>query len=375
MRGQCVLQDESTLPVISYTTPVTYFTDVPITPNTPESTGGAVASFSIAPGDPALPVGLLLNPITGVISGTPTVPTGLGTYTITATNATGSSIANLDITVDLSPPTNLKYKTPVTYVVGVPITPNIPTVTGTVTTWSINPDLNAQTGLTFSTVNGTISGTPTTAIVATDYTVSASNATPPAATFVVNITVQTTLVPPSNIAYASPVSYKTYHVVNPANVPTFTGIADSWAIAPDLAAATGLTFDTTTGTISGMPTIVTTASNYSVTATNASGTSNPATIVNIATPLGEPRDLEYSPNYFTVYIGQAMIPQAPSQVFGGGTLTYTSSPSLAGIGLTINSSNGTISGTPNGVASNAKYTIRVTNAAGFDEYDVSITSY
>ena len=51
---------------------------------------------------PALPAGLTLNTQTGVISGTPTANALAADYTITATNATGSSQAILNITVNLA---------------------------------------------------------------------------------------------------------------------------------------------------------------------------------------------------------------------------------------------------------------------------------
>ncbi len=59
--------------------------------------GGMVASYSI---DPVLPSGLSFDTATGTISGTPIVTADLTTYTITATNATGSATATVDITVN-----------------------------------------------------------------------------------------------------------------------------------------------------------------------------------------------------------------------------------------------------------------------------------
>ena len=49
--------------------------------------------------NPALPTGLSINPATGVINGTPTVPTASTAYTITATNAVGSSAKTVTFSV------------------------------------------------------------------------------------------------------------------------------------------------------------------------------------------------------------------------------------------------------------------------------------
>ncbi len=63
---------------------------------------------------------------------------------------------------------------PITAIYGVAITNASPTVTGTVTSYSINPTL--PTGLSFNTTSGVISGTPTMISAQTDYTVTANNA-------------------------------------------------------------------------------------------------------------------------------------------------------------------------------------------------------
>ena len=61
----------------------------------PTVTGSGI-TYSI---DPALPSGLLLNPTTGVISGTPSVTAASAIYTVTATNVGGSTTTTLTIVV------------------------------------------------------------------------------------------------------------------------------------------------------------------------------------------------------------------------------------------------------------------------------------
>ena len=158
---------------LSYTAgTATYTMGTAIIANNPTSNGGAVTGYSVSP---ALPAGLSLSTSTGVVSGTPTALMAKARYTVTASNAAGSSAATLAITVNDQPPSKLSYLagTP-DYVQGRPIVPNSPTSSGgAVTAYSVMPALPA--GLTLSTSSGIISGTPTATRANTNYTVTASN--------------------------------------------------------------------------------------------------------------------------------------------------------------------------------------------------------
>lgn len=67
-----------------------------IVPNTPAVTGGVPTSYVVTP---ALPPGLSLNALSGVIAGTPTATQSQAVYTITASNRAGSTQAQVRITV------------------------------------------------------------------------------------------------------------------------------------------------------------------------------------------------------------------------------------------------------------------------------------
>jgi len=131
---------------------------------------------------PALPAGLALSPSTGVINGTPTAVIAEASYTVTASNSSGSTQATLTITVQVAAPADLAYSTAKpTYTVGTPIPPNNPTDTGgAVTAYSVSPDLPA--GLSLDDDTGIITGTPTAVSAKANYTVTASNGTGSAAT-------------------------------------------------------------------------------------------------------------------------------------------------------------------------------------------------
>ena len=75
--------------------PATYASTVLITPNIPSVTG-TPTQYVVSP---ALPTGLSISASTGHITGTPTTPTAMATYTVMASNASGSTTVGLVITI------------------------------------------------------------------------------------------------------------------------------------------------------------------------------------------------------------------------------------------------------------------------------------
>jgi Putative Ig domain len=146
--------------------------------------------------------------------------------------------------------------------VGSPFGPYPPTVSGTVTGYSVSPAMPA--GLTLDPSSGVISGTPLARSSGT-YTVTARNAAG-AATAALTLVV---LVAPIALTYTSPVTATVGAPLTPL-VPTFSGDADAFEIWPAL--PNGLMFDKTTGIVSGTPTSARLVLTYTVTASNASNT-------------------------------------------------------------------------------------------------------
>jgi len=86
---------------LSYTTSSVNATALtPIASLSPTLTTGSEITYSI---DPALPEGLVINPLTGVISGTPSAAAASTIYTVTASNTGGSTTTTLTIVVDAVP--------------------------------------------------------------------------------------------------------------------------------------------------------------------------------------------------------------------------------------------------------------------------------
>ncbi len=128
-------------------------------------------TFSISP---ALPTGLTFNQSTGQISGTPTQSIAATNFTITVTDNIGQTAANSFSLVVNAPPALLLTQTVTsrTLIQNTLATSFIPvSATGGVSplSYSINPTLPA--GLTFNTVTGNISGTPTISSAERSYTV------------------------------------------------------------------------------------------------------------------------------------------------------------------------------------------------------------
>ncbi|MCU0865864.1 MAG: putative Ig domain-containing protein, partial [Planctomycetes bacterium] len=152
--------------------PATYAMGSAIAPNVPQTFGGgAPTQFSI---EPALPTGLQLNPVTGVLTGTPANITPLATYVVTAGNAAGSTTRDLVLRVVDALPAISYAGGPFTVVGGTALVPIAPTSTGgAVASFAIAPTLPA--GLTIDAGTGVITGTPTAVVASTVYTVTASN--------------------------------------------------------------------------------------------------------------------------------------------------------------------------------------------------------
>ena len=329
---------------------------------TPTFVGGTVTSWTVSP---SLPAGLVLDTLTGAISGTPTAVTTTAAYTVTATNTGGSDSATLTIEVNDVAPSSLSYTSnSLTLTKGTAMTTLTPTISGgPATAWSVSPSLPA--GLTLDTSTGEISGTPTAVTTSATYTVTASNT---GGSTTADITIEVNDIAPSSLAYSPNTFSLTKGTAMTTVTPTASGgTITGWSVSPSLPA--GLTLDASTGEISGTPTAVTASSTYTVTASNTGG----STTADITIEVNDiaPSSVSYSPSTLTLTKGTAMTTVTPTSS-GGSVITWTVAPSLP-TGLAIDASTGAISGTPTVVIAATTYTITATNTGGSTTATVSIT--
>ncbi len=82
---------------LAYSSPnATYSRRELIEPNYPSNSGGLIVSYSVSP---ALPTGLSMDSITGIISGTPISAVHAFQFTVTGTNSGGSTTCELELSV------------------------------------------------------------------------------------------------------------------------------------------------------------------------------------------------------------------------------------------------------------------------------------
>lgn len=289
-----------------------------------------------------LPSGLTINTTTGVISGTPTA-NGTTSVTISATNATGTGTATLTINISLSAPIITSSLT-ASGATGVAFSGYTITATNSPTSYNAT---GLPPGLSINTSTGAITGTPTTNGTY-NVSISATNATATdTQTLVFTISLSAPSINSSLTASgATGVAFGGY-TITATNSPTSfnaTGLPN------------GLTINTSTGVISGTPTLNGTY-NVSISATNATATDSKTLVMTIALS---------APSITSTLTASG----ATGVAFGGYTITASNFPTSFGAsslppGLSINTSTGVISGTPtlNGTFNT---TITATNATASD---------
>ncbi len=352
--------DGTTTQVITFT--INPAASAPVATSTGSTVGtvGSAFSFTIATNpaatsfaSTALPAGLSLNASTGVITGVPTEP-GISNVTLTLANSAGSSTGSLMITINSSALAPVITNTPIA--TGTAGTAFSFTLTGSNTPTSFTiVSGTLPTGLSLNATSGVISGTPSAPAQARVW-VAAANAAGgrgPAVEMLFDIRRALTVpVITSNGTASGQVGQPFQYQIQATNAPTsYTATA-----LPG-----GLSFSTSTGIISGLPTTETsTPFDVTLTASNADGASAPKTLAITITPApATPRvtsALNVGGRAGTAFSYQITATESPT--------SYASDQLPAG--LALNSTTGVISGTPTS-AGTASVLIRAANAAGLGQ--------
>ena len=270
-------------------------------------------------------------------------------------NTGGSATANLSIRVIDAPPV-IHYNPSVFSFTRRALFPNlVPTNTGgPATSWAITPGLPA--GLAFDTATGAISGTLTTLSPSATYSVTAANTGGASSPAILSIAVVDL---PPVVGYSPSVFIFTKGQSITPIIPANTGgAATSWALASPL--PTGLIFDPSTGRISGTSSALSSATAYTITATNTGGSSTPMTLT--ISVIDTPPVIAYPlPTY--IFTAGSPIPVLIPSNSGGAATSWTISSPLPP-GLLFDPNSGRISGTPTGPLPSTVYTVTATNTGG-----------
>jgi len=318
-----------------------YATSQSIGPNMPSNTGGTIVSYSSS----NIPSWLNLDPNTGIITGTtPASPVSSTSFTVTGTNSGGSTSVGLLVTVGTQ---SFSYPpAPVAAINGIPMTPIVPALGSFLFDWStvvVSPKLPA--GVTISTTDGTISGTPTVSLPSTLFTVvvyDSSRGAEAVATFTLGVANPTLTYPnPTVSAFHSVPMTSGAPTVAPA--PTGTPNWSQVAVSPALPA--GVTLSTTDGTISGTPTVDTPTTTFTITVPVTYGTST--TTATGTFTLTVATILSYPDSPYVNSVNQTIATLTPTLAPGYTATSWQMDPASPALpaGLAINKTTGAITGT------------------------------
>ncbi|MCB9092373.1 MAG: putative Ig domain-containing protein [Halobacteriovoraceae bacterium] len=314
---------------------------------------------------PNLPLGLGLDLTTGIIHGTPIVPSNKTIYTVTAQDLRRTYFAKISIEVKVPAPSGVLYPSEtISLTQGTYLSQQVPTTLGgPVDHFTLTPSI--PPGLNFNTSTGAIStnGSPLLAPYQAIHTITAVNGT---GSYSTNIQITINELIPNDINYSSTIiSCKTYTPCSssaPVILPIGTQV--TYSISPTL--PTGLFLNTLTGEIYGTTNDDFILSSFIITASNTSGsTSKTIQLVVEDNPLDILGYYATSPmSPWFLYVDLPMVnlpphPTPPSSTVGKvESYSYSSTTPLPP-GIEFNQLTGVFSGTPTEITTPTDFTVTV----------------
>lgn len=172
---------------------------------------------------------------------------------------------------------------------------------------------------------------------------------------------QSSLHAPAGLAYSDASIVYVQNQAIAANRPNVAGSSSMrYSVAPALPA--GLEIDPQSGFITGVPSAVTAAAHYTVTATNPAGSATARVQIEVKAEAVAPEQLRYQDESVVYEAGTSIPPNAPRNL-GGEITFYEISPALPA-GLALHRGTGVISGTPRAAAAPVSYVVTGSNAKG-----------
>lgn len=342
-----------------------------IIPSTFNGNGSTVTDCQITP---ALPAGLSINPGSCVISGTPAANISPTIYTVKAPNAVGfSDPALVTLSTGTHPPT-LSYAgaTGTSGLINtfMSVTPTVLSTNGSsIFACVASPGLPA--GLSINSSTCVISGTPTSAMTPTAYSITATNTAGTSAPASVTLNVDAA-VPSLSYFGATGTNADVGQPLTVAPTLIQSNGASITSCSSDPALPVGLTINPSTCVISGSVAFAMPPTSFAIRAANAVGVSDPATVV-LSTGNTNPPSLSYAGATGTTGTIDTPMSVTPTTLDGNGNaITSCTVAPLLPAGLSINATTCVISGTPTVVYDATIFTVTVNNGVATTNATVTL---
>ena len=316
--------------------------------------------------NPAFPDGLILDPETGVITGSVDAPYPATIHQIIAANTTDSTVFELTIVIRVHAPCELDYAVELIDLRPEeslePITPT--SGCGPVDSYSIAPDL--PDGIVLHPQSGVISGSTLIEIPQTTYTVTATNATGISVDSFQLIVQQ---IAPCDLQYShSEITLHHGEALPSGLLPTTScGPVEEYTVEPQF--PDGITLDPASGLLSGATTEVQPLTSHVIRATNTGGFTEFSLMLRVHPE--SPCDLQYPQSEIVLNHGEALPDGLMPTTSCGPVEEYSVDPQLPE-GITLDPVSGLISGATNLEHPLTSHLLRASNSGGFTEFTLNL---